>query len=211
MAKLGSQKLTNANAIWTPGQALGAAPAQKTTNTKTVATSTTRHFLATTTFPQISRNMVVPFLISVVAGALFVVIVGYGWTFLSNIVSIVPSRYKQPEKDEDEHIQILVVGDIGRSPRMQYHAISVAKHGRKVDLVGFKGRRTMRLSPPLKWTFLANSYNQKPQDIQTSSAIQMLPCILCRRFQNGLHGARCRSSSTYHAKWFSNSGLSSLP
>jgi len=35
--------------------------------------------------------------------------------------------------------QIVVMGDIGRSPRMQYHALSVAKRGRHVDLFGFHG------------------------------------------------------------------------
>jgi beta-1,4-mannosyltransferase len=35
--------------------------------------------------------------------------------------------------------QIVVLGDIGRSPRMQYHAISIAKHGGKVYLVGYQG------------------------------------------------------------------------
>lgn len=34
-------------------------------------------------------------------------------------------------------IQILVLGDIGRSPRMQYQALSVAKHGCQVDLIGY--------------------------------------------------------------------------
>ena len=34
---------------------------------------------------------------------------------------------------------IVVLGDIGRSPRMQYHAISIAKHGGKVYLVGYQG------------------------------------------------------------------------
>jgi beta-1,4-mannosyltransferase len=36
-------------------------------------------------------------------------------------------------------VQIVVLGDIGRSPRMQYHAISIAKHGGRVDLIGYKG------------------------------------------------------------------------
>ena len=38
-------------------------------------------------------------------------------------------------------ICILVLGDIGRSPRMQYHALSCAKAGYYVDLVGFGGKR----------------------------------------------------------------------
>jgi beta-1,4-mannosyltransferase len=36
-------------------------------------------------------------------------------------------------------VQILVLGDIGRSPRMQYHATSIAKHGGYVQLVGYCG------------------------------------------------------------------------
>jgi beta-1,4-mannosyltransferase len=36
-------------------------------------------------------------------------------------------------------VQIVVLGDIGRSPRMQYHALSIAKHGGKVFLVGYRG------------------------------------------------------------------------
>ncbi len=35
-------------------------------------------------------------------------------------------------------VQILVLGDIGRSPRMQYHAMSIAKHGAHVDLIGYR-------------------------------------------------------------------------
>lgn len=36
-------------------------------------------------------------------------------------------------------VQIVVLGDIGRSPRMQYHAISIAKHGGRVQLIGYTG------------------------------------------------------------------------
>ena len=36
-------------------------------------------------------------------------------------------------------VQVLVLGDIGRSPRMQYHAMSIAKHGGRVDVIGYNG------------------------------------------------------------------------
>ncbi|XP_063077511.1 chitobiosyldiphosphodolichol beta-mannosyltransferase [Engraulis encrasicolus] len=39
------------------------------------------------------------------------------------------------------HVCVLVLGDIGRSPRMQYHAISLSKHGYKVSFVGFLGTK----------------------------------------------------------------------
>lgn len=51
--------------------------------------------------------------------------------------------FYQRHKNEDgtfrpaSTIQILVLGDIGRSPRMQYHALSVAAHGGAVQLIGY--------------------------------------------------------------------------
>jgi len=45
-----------------------------------------------------------------------------------------PLRWKQGRT-----VQIVVLGDIGRSPRMQYHALSIAKHGGRVFLIGYKG------------------------------------------------------------------------
>lgn len=59
---------------------------------------------------------------------------------------------EQEQGDEDEQkktrfrpgrsIQVVVLGDIGRSPRMQYHAISLAKHGARVYLIGYRGLYT---------------------------------------------------------------------
>ncbi|OTB00554.1 glycosyltransferase family 33 protein [Hypoxylon sp. CI-4A] len=50
-----------------------------------------------------------------------------------------PSRYikHSPVPKESVSVQVLVLGDIGRSPRMQYHALSVARHGGRVDLIGY--------------------------------------------------------------------------
>ncbi|KAI9883067.1 MAG: hypothetical protein M1823_005159 [Watsoniomyces obsoletus] len=41
-------------------------------------------------------------------------------------------------ENEKKPIQVLVLGDIGRSPRMQYHAISAGKHGAQVDIIGYR-------------------------------------------------------------------------
>lgn len=40
-----------------------------------------------------------------------------------------------------KHVVVLVMGDVGRSPRMQYHAMSLASHGVRVTLVGYSGER----------------------------------------------------------------------
>ncbi|XP_055050089.1 chitobiosyldiphosphodolichol beta-mannosyltransferase [Misgurnus anguillicaudatus] len=44
-------------------------------------------------------------------------------------------------RDEFAHLNVcvLVLGDIGRSPRMQYHALSFSRHGYNVTLIGFLG------------------------------------------------------------------------
>ena len=36
---------------------------------------------------------------------------------------------------------VVVLGDVGRSPRMQYHTLSLAKNGFSVDLIAYKGSR----------------------------------------------------------------------
>lgn len=92
-----------------------------------------------------STSYYISFAISAIIGGLSVIALGRLWGFLvwlaKRSLDIIPTRYQPAENPADEHIQILVVGDIGRSPRMQYHALSVAKHGRKVDIVGYKGKQ----------------------------------------------------------------------
>ncbi|CAN8102627.1 unnamed protein product [Discula destructiva] len=50
-----------------------------------------------------------------------------------------PTRFnpKKPSTASKPSAQILVLGDIGRSPRMQYHALSIAKHGGAVQIIGY--------------------------------------------------------------------------
>lgn len=36
-------------------------------------------------------------------------------------------------------VAVLVLGDLGRSPRMQYHALSLAQRGRRVSFIGYPG------------------------------------------------------------------------
>lgn len=49
--------------------------------------------------------------------------------------------------DKVKHAVVLVLGDVGRSPRMQYHALSLLEHGHDVTLVGYAGEE---LIPPLQ-------------------------------------------------------------
>jgi hypothetical protein len=72
-------------------------------------------------------------------------------TLFTIILLCLPSQYRgdagnttsseSAESSEASHvsIQVLVLGDIGRSPRMQYHALSIAKHGGRLQLIGYLG------------------------------------------------------------------------
>lgn len=64
-------------------------------------------------------------------------------TLLIALLLLSPTRYRPastPAAKGNVTAQVLVLGDIGRSPRMQYHALSIAKHGGTVELIGYHGR-----------------------------------------------------------------------
>lgn len=41
-------------------------------------------------------------------------------------------------------VTVVVLGDVGRSPRMQYHSLSLAQFGYEVDIVGFSGSQPLK-------------------------------------------------------------------
>ena len=59
------------------------------------------------------------------------------WVLIIAIIAILSARDGKPLTDT-KRFQVLVLGDIGRSPRMQYHALSLARHGAHVDLIGYR-------------------------------------------------------------------------
>lgn len=58
------------------------------------------------------------------------------WLIIVFLITFLTARRGKIPRDL-RRAQVLVLGDIGRSPRMQYHALSLAKHGKTVDLVGY--------------------------------------------------------------------------
>ena len=79
-------------------------------------------------------------------------------TTVTVILLLLPSRYVKNSPPRATHtaqssskvepkvsVQVLVLGDIGRSPRMQYHALSIAKHGGRVDIIGYHGMTTSKM------------------------------------------------------------------
>lgn len=64
-------------------------------------------------------------------------------------------------------VVVVVLGDVGRSPRMQYHAASLASHDVRVELVGYEGERCI-------------------------GAVEDSPQITCHRFNPPFSGSRAR-------------------
>ena len=72
-------------------------------------------------------------------------------TLFTTILLCLPSQYRRDNaslpgsnsgrstKADNVSVQVVVLGDIGRSPRMQYHALSIAKHGGHVQIIGYLG------------------------------------------------------------------------
>jgi beta-1,4-mannosyltransferase len=78
-------------------------------------------------------------LLSMIVGAIVL-------TLVVALFLLSPTPYRaasSPAAERHVTAQVLVLGDIGRSPRMQYHALSIAKHGGTVELIGYHGT-----SPP---------------------------------------------------------------
>lgn len=59
------------------------------------------------------------------------------WVTIIALIAVLSARDGKPLADPRSFL-VLVLGDIGRSPRMQYHALSLAKHGADVVLVGYR-------------------------------------------------------------------------
>ncbi|KAK5447847.1 mannosyltransferase [Exophiala xenobiotica] len=57
-------------------------------------------------------------------------------TLITVVLLLAPSQ--RDPADQKCTVQVVVLGDLGRSPRMQYHALSIANHGGSVHLVGYR-------------------------------------------------------------------------
>lgn len=60
------------------------------------------------------------------------------------IVTVICSALPSNARHGKGSVQIVVLGDLGHSPRMQYHALSVAKNNGHVDFIGYLGSYTTR-------------------------------------------------------------------
>lgn len=70
---------------------------------------------------------------------LLVILLATVTAFLALVIYTLPAKV-QPRKGS---VQIVVLGDIGRSPRMQYHALSIVQYGGYVDFIGYQGKQSI--------------------------------------------------------------------
>ena len=68
-------------------------------------------------------------------------------------------------KEMKKHVVVMVLGDIGRSPRMQYHTLSLLEHGHYVTLIGYVGES---LIPALEEPVTNDNYNEKKSSSSSS-------------------------------------------
>lgn len=60
---------------------------------------------------------------------------------------------KDPEISPRKRAIVLVLGDIGRSPRMQYHTLSLVETGFIVDFCGYTGVKLFNLPAVVQYLF----------------------------------------------------------
>ena len=97
---------------------------------------------------------------------------------------------------EGKHVLVIVMGDIGRSPRMQYHALSLLEHGYRVSLVGYAGEDLITQLLDRKWDQALNVIRMNPLSF---NCITMRPVrLILRMFAllAALINALFRKSST---------------
>ena len=65
--------------------------------------------------------------------------------FVVGIILMV-SKLRRANLSTEKCAYVVVLGDLGRSPRMCNHAIQFAKHKFNVQLIGYTGKRSQILS-----------------------------------------------------------------
>ncbi|KAK5107281.1 hypothetical protein LTR62_001410 [Meristemomyces frigidus] len=121
-------------------------------------------------------------------------------------------KHKEKEGILKAHasVQVVVLGDIGRSPRMQYHALSIANHGGKVDLIGYVDP-TVEVNPEVKAHRLINIVPTPVFPLQAKSRLLFLllaPFKVAFQFQALYHALGYRTKAS---RWMLVQNPPSIP
>lgn len=122
------------------------------------------------------------------------------------------SKWSGPNKTlkPDTSVSVVVLGDIGRSPRMQYHATSIAAHGGRVNLVGYVDSEIL---PEIRANRFIDVVPLKPipEQLRTSSTatfIFIAPLKVLFQIWSLYHALGYRSKAT---KWMLVQNPPSIP
>ena len=82
-------------------------------------------------------------------------------------------------------VGVAVLGDLGRSPRMQYHAHSLARHGHPVHLVGYPGSplpdtlaTNTHVTVRHRKLYRVKSHSQKRLNFRVGSKWHIFQCLI---------------------------------
>ncbi|KAH7353473.1 family 33 glycosyltransferase [Plectosphaerella cucumerina] len=112
------------------------------------------------------------------------------------------------ERPAQDHHQILVLGDIGRSPRMQYHALSIAKHGGHVDIIGYN---ESPLIPQLQNHKLVKIYPLAPLPLGRDSGLPFVLLGPLKVLWQSWHLFRLMALDTPTPRWIVIQNPPSIP
>ena len=60
-----------------------------------------------------------------------------GGAMIATVVLLISLQWR--EQSGDKVVMVMVLGDVGRSPRMQYHCLSLVQNSFTVELIGYNG------------------------------------------------------------------------
>lgn len=61
-----------------------------------------------------------------------------GGAIIATLVLLISLQWR--EQSGDKVVMVMVLGDVGRSPRMQYHCLSLVQNSFTVELIGYNGK-----------------------------------------------------------------------
>lgn len=97
--------------------------------------------------------------------------------------------------DPSMHVAVVVLGDVGRSPRMQYHALSLLEAGHEVSLIGYTGEALIPSLVGWKTLRVYRFQVPSPKILQNSAVVYFLWRIITLSLwlSFALHSARARA------------------
>ncbi|KAJ5156857.1 hypothetical protein N7492_009660 [Penicillium capsulatum] len=132
-------------------------------------------------------------------------------TALTLTILLLPSQYEPSAGQTTKtSIQILVLGDIGRSPRMQYHALSIARHGGQVALIGYLESEVhpdIRSHPSITIVPI----RPHPNILQTSNKLLFLLCAPLKVLFQIICVWKCLAYTTPPSRWLLLQNPPSIP